>query len=98
MPESVRSFCRATAPTNLRDWHCATTFTPPFEAFADVDLPITLVRGGNTPAPIIDVTEQLAVSIPGASVRVVDGADHFLISTHPAACAEILEAHICNVE
>ena len=94
MPENVRAFCRATAMTNLRDWHSAATFSPPFTAFAAVDLPVTLVRGGKTPAPIIDVTRQLAANIPDANERVVAGADHFLISTHPAACAEIVEAHI----
>jgi len=98
MPENVRAFCRLTAPTNLRDWRSAATFTPSFEAFAAVDLPITLVRGGATSIPIIDVTEQLAANIPGASEKVVDRAGHFLISTHPADCAEILVAHICNAE
>lgn len=97
MPESVRAFCRATATTNLRDWHSAATFTPPFTAFAAVDLPVTLVRGGETPAPIIDVTRQLAANIPDANETVVAGADHFLISTHTAVCAEIVEAHIYGV-
>ena len=97
MPENVRAFCRATAPTNLRDWHSAATFAPSFQAFTTVDLPITLVRGGETPVPIVDVTEQLATNIPGASLRVVPSADHFLISTHPAACAEILEDHLLEI-
>lgn len=97
MPENVRAFCRATAKTNLRDWQSAATFTPPFNAFAAVDLPLTLVRGAETPAPIIDVTRQLVANIPYAKERVVAGADHFLISTHPAACAEIIEAHIFDV-
>lgn len=97
MPENVREFCRATAPTNLRDWHSAKTFAPSFSSFAAVDIPVALVRGSETPVPIIDVTEQLAASIPTASERVVEGAGHFLISTHPAACAEILEDHIAQV-
>lgn len=96
MPENVRDFCRATARTNLRDWRSAASFTPPFEAFAAIDVPVTLVRGGETPLPIIDVTNQLAAKIPHAREKVVPGADHFLISTHPAACAEILEAHLLN--
>ena len=98
LPKTVRAFCRSTAPTNLRDWRSAATFTPSFEDFAAVDLPITLVRGAASAVPIIDVTGQLVDSIPGASEKVVEGAGHFLISTHPAACAEILEAHIRNVE
>ncbi len=94
MPEGVREFCRATASTNLLDWYSAASFTPSFEDFAAIDLPVTLVRGGNTVAPIVDVTDQLGTTIPLAEEVVVEGAGHFLISTHPAACADILESHI----
>ncbi len=97
MPEAVRNFCRASAPTNLRDWHSAATFTPSFDAFAAFDLPVTLVRGSETPVPISDVNEQLMAYIPGAREKVVDGADHFLISSHTAACSEILQDHIAAI-
>ena len=97
MNENVRAFCRATAPTNLRDWRSAATFSPSFEAFAAIDFPVTLVRGSKTPRPIIDVTGQLVANIPGAQEKVIEGADHFLISTHPTACAELLEAHLSDV-
>jgi pimeloyl-ACP methyl ester carboxylesterase len=97
MPENVRAFCRASAVTNLRDWHTAATFTPTFESFSSFDLPVTLVRGSETPVPIVDVNEQLIAHIPRAIERIVDGADHFLISTHPSDCAEILDAHLARM-
>ena len=97
MPDAVRAFCQATAPTNLLDWRTAATFTPVFDEYARLNLPVTLVRGGATPRPIVDVTDQLAANIPGAHTHVVDGADHFLISTHPAECASILETHIKKI-
>lgn len=94
MPEKVQAFCRATAATNLRDWRSAATFTPTFEEFGAFSMPVTLVHGHNTPQAIVDVTEALAAHIPNARHEVVEGADHFLISTHPEACADILETHI----
>ena len=97
MPDTVRAFCQATAPTNLLDWRSAATFTPAFDEFASLNIPVTLVRGGATPRPIVDVTNQLASHIPGVRNRLVDGADHFLISTHPAECAQILDAHIAEI-
>jgi pimeloyl-ACP methyl ester carboxylesterase len=97
MPDPVRAFCQATAPTNLRDWRSAATFAPNFEEFSDLDLPVTLVRGSATPTPIVDVTEQLATHIPGARKKVVESADHFLISTHSSECAKILEAHFAEI-
>jgi pimeloyl-ACP methyl ester carboxylesterase len=94
MPEQVRVFCEATASTNLRDWHSAATFMPSFEEFAALDLPVQLVRGSDTPKPIVDVTKELATNIPNAEQVIVEGADHFLISTHPGACTKILQAHL----
>ena len=98
MPQSVRTFCRASAPSNLRDWHSAASFSPSFDAFSALDLPVTLVRGSETPAPIVDVTDQLAMTIPGAREAVVPGAGHFLLSTHPAECAAIIEAHVRSLD
>lgn len=97
MPENVQAFCRASAPTNLLDWHSAATFSPSFRAFASFDLPVTLVCGVETPIPILDANEQLAAHIPRARQKLVAGADHFLISTHPAACAKILDEHLAAV-
>ena len=84
MPEAVRAFCTATAPTNLLDWWSAATFSPTFAEFAKLELPVTLVLGSATPPPIIDVTEQLASHIRRSKKVVVAGADHFLISTDPS--------------
>ena len=66
MPENVRAFCRASAHTNLRDWHSAATFTPSFERFSSFNLPVPLVRGSETPVPIVDVNKQLGAHIPRA--------------------------------
>ena len=94
MPDAVRDYCRATAPTNLLDWRSAATFTPVFSEFAQLQIPATLVRGSKTPQPIVDVTAQLQTHLPDVQTEVVEGADHFLISTHAAECAQIVEAHI----
>jgi pimeloyl-ACP methyl ester carboxylesterase len=96
MPERVREFCRATAHTNLRDWHSAASFTPAFDAFSALDTPVTLVRGSETPKPIQAVNRKLLENIPNASEIVVDGAGHFLISTHPGACAQILDEQLAR--
>ena len=94
MPDSVRAYCQATAPTNLLDWYSASSFTPAFAEFAQVRVPVTLVRGGATPRAIVDVTDQLGANLPRARQRIVEGADHFLISTHTSQCAALIEEHI----
>lgn len=97
LPNSVRAFCTASAPTNLRDWHSAASFTPHFADFGKVNRPMTLVHGATSPPPIVDVTDALATHARDARTVVVDDADHFLISTHPRACAVIIEAHVARL-
>lgn len=93
MPESVQAYCRSTATTNLRDWHSAATFTPVFSDFAAVALPTTLVCGSKTVRPVADVNAHLLANLPAAQREVVNGAGHFLITTHPEACAKIIRSH-----
>ncbi|MDU8910007.1 alpha/beta fold hydrolase [Aestuariicoccus sp. MJ-SS9] len=94
MPEPIRAFCADTAGTNLLDWKTAQTFTPELEAFAALNMPCTLCRGGLANAAIRDVTDLLTGIIPDSRQEVVDGADHFLISTHPGDCARIVTDHL----
>ncbi len=96
MPEAVRKFCQQTARTNILDWYSAATFTPDMEEFENLELAVTLVRGSDTAKPMLELTESLAAHIPKAQDKVVNGADHFLISTHPEICAELIEAHIAR--
>lgn len=97
MPDNVRAFCQASAPTNLRDWSSVASFTPAFNEFAEINIPVTLARGENTPGPIVELTDHLANHLPGAHEQVVMGADHFLISTHPEICAEIIDEHFRTI-
>ncbi|MGP6087825.1 alpha/beta fold hydrolase [Antarctobacter jejuensis] len=96
MPEQIRAFCAATAASNVLDWYTAQDFSPLFRDFAAVSVPVTLCRGARANAAIRDVTAALAAAMPHAWTENVEGADHFLISTHPEDCARIIAAHLAR--
>ena len=98
LPGQVRAFCAAGAATNLLDWKAAQTFTPEFGDFADVRTPCTICRGSLANPAIVDVSAALVAAIPDSRLKVVEGADHFLISTHPEDCAAIVAAQLHRVE
>jgi pimeloyl-ACP methyl ester carboxylesterase len=98
LPAPVRDFCVAGAATNLLDWKTAQSFAPDFAEFAGLSLPCTICRGALANPAIVDVSETLHGVIPDSHLEVVDGADHFLISTHPDACAALVAAHLGRVE
>ena len=87
MPEAVQEYCCDTAAANVLDWHTDFGFSPGLDDFAGLDIPVLLVRGALTNAAIVEMTEGLADCIPHARSVQIDGASHFLITTHPAQCA-----------
>ncbi len=97
LPAPVRAFCQTGVEANLLDWESGFAFRPDLIEFAGLQTPATLVIGGNAIQPVRDMNEALANVIPGANLSRVDGAGHFLISTHPAACADLLAAHLHRV-
>jgi pimeloyl-ACP methyl ester carboxylesterase len=96
MPDPVRDYCRASTYTNILDWRAAAGFTPQISDFSVIESPSTLVRGEQANDAIVDVTGLLAKTMPQSNMRVVDGAGHFLISTHPEQCARIIDQHMAQ--
>jgi pimeloyl-ACP methyl ester carboxylesterase len=94
MPPAVQEYCRATAPANVLDWRGAFGFEFSEADCAELDVPVLLVRGALANAAMVAMTDSIAAHLPRAQPAVVAGANHFLVSTHAAACAELLSAFL----
>jgi pimeloyl-ACP methyl ester carboxylesterase len=90
MPEAVKTYCRTTAGANVLDWRTAIAFRVTPAHFRTLQLPVLLVRGALANPAMVQITEVLRESLPRCRSQVVDGAGHFLISSHPAVCAASL--------
>ncbi len=97
MPAPVQAYCRSTAQANVLDWHCDFGFPVTPQAVAGLDLPVLLVRGALANEAMQAITAALESALPRARPFVVDGAGHFLISSHPQACAGLLSAFLGEV-
>lgn len=98
LPDPVRAFCRATTGSNVLDWHTAFGFNATGADYARIDSPCLIVRGAHANPAMVAISEALADSLPNARSAVVDGASHFLISTHPDACAALLAGFLADLE
>jgi pimeloyl-ACP methyl ester carboxylesterase len=96
MPEPVKAYCRDTAARNVLDWRAAFAYKPGAAEFAGVDVPVLVVRGGLANAAMVQITDGLLASLPRARAAVVQGAGHFLITSHPAPCAELLTSFLAE--
>lgn len=97
MPEAVQAYCRATATTNVLDWRTDFAFTATPAEYAQLDLPVLLVRGALANPAMVAITGELAACLPQVRTAVVDGAGHFLITSHAADCARLLSTFLAEV-
>jgi pimeloyl-ACP methyl ester carboxylesterase len=94
MPPKVRSYIVATTAVNLRDWSSGTPFEPSEEILQSIDVPTTVVRGGNSHPGMRRIAELLHASIPRAQLVTIEGGSHFLPSSHPAEIAALTRQHV----
>jgi pimeloyl-ACP methyl ester carboxylesterase len=97
-PQKVRDYAVATIPVNLLDWICAYSFHVTRSCLARVHVPALVMRGADSHPAMKRATELLAESLPDSRLATVDGAAHFMISTHAAAVADRIERHVAGAD
>jgi lipase len=94
MPDAVKTYCRETAAVNVLDWRTDFAFKVNASDCANLNIPVLLVRGGEANPAMIAITETLQRSLPNVRHVAVEGAGHFLITSHAARCAELLSSFL----
>ena len=94
LPETVKGYCRSTAAVNVLDWRTAFAFNVTGGDCASLQLPVLLVRGERANAAMTGITTALQGCLPEARPHVVEGAGHFLVSSHAPACAALLSSFL----
>jgi pimeloyl-ACP methyl ester carboxylesterase len=97
LPENVQGYCRKTAYSNVLDWRTAFAFGATPADYARLELPVLLVRGARAVPAMVEITEALRRALPRVRPAIVEGAGHFLISTHPAECAALLDSFLTQL-
>jgi len=93
-PEPVRAYAMQTTAVNLRDWASAYGFQLSPALLASLELPVLVIRGGSSHAAVRRANELLGRHCPGAALATVDGAAHFMITSHAREIAALLSEHI----
>jgi pimeloyl-ACP methyl ester carboxylesterase len=93
MPDTVKAYCRETAAVNVLDWRTVTSEVTARDCAA-LDIPVLLVRGSEANPAMVAITDTLRDCLPHVSYFAVEGAGHFLITSHAPRCAELLSAFL----
>ncbi|MGE5202888.1 MAG: alpha/beta fold hydrolase [Acidobacteriota bacterium] len=93
-PERARGYAVETTAVNILDWESAYGFQPKAEALAAIEVP-TLAAWGTASHPATQRANELIVEcIDRASVAIIPGAAHFMISTHVTEVAHAIARHV----
>ena len=90
MPNAVKDYCRTTTPSNVLDWRTGYAFEASAADYAQLDIPVLLVRGARAHPAMVQITETIVATLPDVRMAAVEDASHFLITTHAEACARLL--------
>jgi len=97
MPEAVQDYCRSTTFSNVLDWRTAFRFEAISSDYSKLTIPVLLVRGSLANSAMVQITDRLKACIPNSKSEVIDGAGHFLITSHAADCGASLAKFLDEV-
>ncbi|HEU0059780.1 MAG TPA: alpha/beta fold hydrolase [Hyphomicrobiaceae bacterium] len=93
-PPRVRAYAAETTAVNVRDWASAYGFRLTPALLASLELPVLIIRGGSSHVAVRRANELIARYCPGAALATIEGAAHFMITTHAREVAALLGRHI----
>jgi pimeloyl-ACP methyl ester carboxylesterase len=97
-PQRVRAYAVETTPVNILDWASAHAFPLPVASLAAVAIP-TLVMWGGASHPAAQCTNALlSECLACATPAVIEGAAHFMISSHADVVARLIADHVHRAE
>jgi len=95
-PERFKSAITATIPKVALEFGIIVDAPTTLADYAEVTVPILLVKGSKTRAPTCAVVDLLATALPNAKVAVLKGAGHMSPFTHPAELNRLIIDHLAQ--
>ena len=95
-PSRMREHAVATTSTNILDWASAYGFVVARRVLQRLAIPALVLCGGDSHPAVKRANELLSIHMPNASFVEIRGAAHFMITTHPADVADIVERYLCE--
>jgi pimeloyl-ACP methyl ester carboxylesterase len=97
-PLSVRAYAIETTPVNILDWASAYAFPLSAASLAAVQLPVLVLRGGASHPAVQRANAVLSERLNEAVLTAIDGAAHFMITTHAKEVARLIKDHVNRTE
>jgi pimeloyl-ACP methyl ester carboxylesterase len=98
LPVSVQHALTRWAPKAPLDFRALIEEPTSASAYADLRVPVLVLRGEHAPAPTRHIAETLPTLMPRARLAVIAGAGHLGPLTHNAEVSALIASHIAGAE
>lgn len=97
-PAVIQDKVIACTDTNILDWQCpyATSFS--VTDLVRINVPTLVVCGSTSHAAMKRCNQLLVQHLSQAQLKMLDGANHFMIVTHPSDIGRLIQDHIRSVQ
>jgi pimeloyl-ACP methyl ester carboxylesterase len=94
MPVATRTTMLQYADKIVHDWTAVFANDPGAERLTALTMPVVLLHGDRSPAPMLRLVDALHALLPGSTRTLVPGANHMLPFTHAAAVIEAMKLQV----
>jgi pimeloyl-ACP methyl ester carboxylesterase len=97
-PPRVRAYAVETTPVNILDWASAYGFPLPTAALTAIETPTLVFWGGASHPSVQRANALVSECMSRAAFATIDGAAHFMISTHANQVGRLIAQHVHGAE
>jgi pimeloyl-ACP methyl ester carboxylesterase len=94
LPDPLRADMLGWAGKIALEWEAVFAFAPPPQSLAPLGPRTLLVRGDQSPPPMLELVDALHGLMPGSARAVLAGANHLLPSTHAPELTKAILSHL----
>ena len=93
-PLAVQDKLISQTPTNIMDWRTGYADTMKLADLGAVKVPTLVVCGGASHQAMKRCNQLLVEHLPQAKIMTLEGANHFMITTHASDLTQAIEHHV----
>ena len=90
IPDHIKKVMVHLTANNLRHWRLCMKSEGGISDYKNLNIPVTLVHGSNSNTVAKRIVSSLNTHLPKSSIKIIDDATHFMITSHPQECVDII--------
>lgn len=91
IPEFIQEAMEPMTKNNIRHWDICKSESPRLIDYQSITFPVQLVHGDRSNPIAKLISSSLNENIPASTLNIIQGASHFMVTSHVDECVEILK-------